>query len=172
MVVVDAVVHPYNLAIDNQDPAAKAQLETVYAAHCMSFDSAHAEYALTHEEFFSDVSFETLARVFAKVLGTLIRRCGSDRLMFATGNNLAHPRPILEAFADYQFADEIAGEFDLQPLTSGDRRRILGLNALEHQGLNAQQVLAGITHDEFTRARTAAVPPPWSLLRSSERVTS
>jgi uncharacterized protein len=49
MLIVDAVVHPYNLAAENQDPAAKAQLETVYAAHCLSFDSAHSEYVLTHE---------------------------------------------------------------------------------------------------------------------------
>lgn len=54
MLIVDAVVHPYNLAIDNQDPAAKAQLETVYAAYCLSSDAGHAEYALTHEEFFSE----------------------------------------------------------------------------------------------------------------------
>jgi len=35
MVVVDAVVHPYNLAPGNQNPAAREQLETVYAAHCL-----------------------------------------------------------------------------------------------------------------------------------------
>jgi hypothetical protein len=27
MPIVDAVVHPYNLAVDNQDPAAKARLQ-------------------------------------------------------------------------------------------------------------------------------------------------
>jgi uncharacterized protein len=31
--VVDAVVHPYNLSPENQDPAARAELEPVYAAH-------------------------------------------------------------------------------------------------------------------------------------------
>ena len=36
MVVVDAVVHPYNLARENQDPAASAQPDAVYAAHRMS----------------------------------------------------------------------------------------------------------------------------------------
>jgi hypothetical protein len=29
----------------------------------------------------------TKPRVFAKVLGTLLTRCGSERLMFATGKN-------------------------------------------------------------------------------------
>lgn len=32
-VVVDAVVHPYNLGPDNPAEAATAQLEAVYAAH-------------------------------------------------------------------------------------------------------------------------------------------
>jgi len=49
MLIVDAVVQPYNLAPGHQDPAAQ-------------FDSAHAEYQLTHKEFFSEVSFETIAR--------------------------------------------------------------------------------------------------------------
>lgn len=60
-IVVDAVVHPYNLALDNQNPAAREQLETVYAAHCLSFDPGHARYALTHEEFFSFFSFDAMA---------------------------------------------------------------------------------------------------------------
>jgi len=348
MVVVDAVVHPYNLSPANQDPAAKAQLESVYAAHRMSFDARNAAYMLSHEEFFSDLSYETLAcaefvespvdfavihalpglgmvksymndparaaafrdrypnrfkvyatvdtpiakgaieqlewqvkehhvdglklypaffyegkgvgwrldgedfatplleaaqgfgirhvavhkvlwlppaprdafniddvdsplarfpeltfeivhagvafveetcallqrhpnlrlnletmfayiltkpKVFAKVLGTLITRCGSERLMFATGNNLAHPRPILEAFARYQFADDVLREFSFRQLTEVDRRNILGLNALRLHGLEAREVLAGIRDDEFSRARAGRIPGPWSVLR-------
>jgi hypothetical protein len=60
MLVVDAVVHPYDLSPANQDPAAKAQLETVYAAHRLSFDPGHAHFMLSHDEFFSD--FDALAR--------------------------------------------------------------------------------------------------------------
>jgi predicted TIM-barrel fold metal-dependent hydrolase len=60
-VVADSVVHPYNLAPENQEPSAQTQLESVYAAHRLSMDDAHAEYLLRPEEFFSDFSFEAMA---------------------------------------------------------------------------------------------------------------
>ena len=37
--------------------------------------------------------------------------------MFASGNNLMHPWPILEAFVDYQISDEWVDEFGLGQLT-------------------------------------------------------
>jgi predicted TIM-barrel fold metal-dependent hydrolase len=59
--IADAVVHPYNLAPSNQNLEAQPQLDAVYAAHTISVDAAHAEFALTRDEFFSDVSFDTIA---------------------------------------------------------------------------------------------------------------
>jgi uncharacterized protein len=351
--VVDAVVHPYNLSPENQDPAARAQLETVYAAHKLSFDPPNMRYMLTPEEFFSDLSYEALAvaefvespvdmavihalptlgmvkrfmndpyraavfrdrypnrfkvyatvdtpivgaavaqlkqqldqhrfdglklypaffydgkgvgwrldgedfatpllemarrsgikhiavhkalwlppapkdafnlddvespldrfpdltfeivhagvafldrtcellarhgnlylnletmfafiltkpRVFAKILGTLLGRCGSERLLFATGNNLAHPRPILEAFADYQFPTDVIEEYGFAAITETDRRSILGLNALRLHGLDAAAVANATQHDEFALAREREVPEPWSVLRKPRSV--
>ena len=55
--VVDAVVHPYNLSAENQNPAAAEQLEAVYAAHLLATGEEHAGYQLTREEFFSDFPF-------------------------------------------------------------------------------------------------------------------
>jgi hypothetical protein len=60
--VADAVVHPYNLASENQDPAAAAQLEAVYGAHLLATGRAHPEHALSRAEFFSDFPFEAVAR--------------------------------------------------------------------------------------------------------------
>src|SRR5690349_22311647 len=60
-VVIDAVVHPYDLSAPNRAPEYEAQLDAVYAAHRMSFDEAHRAHMLTHEEFFSDFSYEALA---------------------------------------------------------------------------------------------------------------
>jgi len=37
-VVVDAVIHPYDLAARNQVPSAQQQLDAVYAAHRMASD--------------------------------------------------------------------------------------------------------------------------------------
>src|SRR5262249_36033410 len=61
MLVVDAVVHPYNLSPENQVPEYKAQLDAVYAAHRMCFDDAHRAHMLTEPEFFSDLRSEALA---------------------------------------------------------------------------------------------------------------
>jgi hypothetical protein len=61
VVVADAVVHPYNLDPSNQNPAAQPQLDAVYAAHKLAADPEHAEYLLSHDEFFSDVPYEAIA---------------------------------------------------------------------------------------------------------------
>jgi predicted TIM-barrel fold metal-dependent hydrolase len=59
--VVDAVVHPYNLSDANRDPAAEAQLESVYQAHVLATGPDHPAHLLTREEFFSDFPFEAMA---------------------------------------------------------------------------------------------------------------
>src|ERR1700726_983829 len=62
-VIVDAVVHPYDLAPSNQITCAKEQLEAVYAAHRMASDARHQQFVLQHDEFFTDFSFEAIARL-------------------------------------------------------------------------------------------------------------
>ena len=38
MVIVDAEVHPWNMAPENQNPTAQAQIDAVYASHKLSPD--------------------------------------------------------------------------------------------------------------------------------------
>jgi predicted TIM-barrel fold metal-dependent hydrolase len=61
IVVVDAVVHPYDLAAENRDPRAQAQLDAVYGAHVVATGPNHPEHLLQHDEFFSDFPFEAIA---------------------------------------------------------------------------------------------------------------
>ena len=129
----------------------------------------HPNLYLTLETMFAYIQVKP--RLFAKILGAFVKRCGSERLMFASGNNLMHPRPIAEAFADYQFPDEWAKEFDLVALTEQDRRNILGLNCLRLHGLDAAAVLRRIADDEFARARAKGIPGPWSSLRGAVPAT-
>lgn len=58
-VVVDSVVHPYNLAPHNQDPLGREQLESVYAAHLLA--TGEERYQLTRDEFFADFPYEAIA---------------------------------------------------------------------------------------------------------------
>lgn len=348
-VVVDAVVHPYNLAPANQNPAAQPQLDAVFAAHEIAMDEEHAEFSMTREEFFADVSFDTIARslfvespvdmavihalpnlgfakdyvtdprraaeyrdrhpdrfrlfatvdtpvtqaaidqlewqvkelgvdglklypaffydgkgegwrldgedfatplleaardlgikhvaihkalwlppapkeafemgdvggalsrfpemtfqivhagtafreetialleanpnlyatlestfalivvrpdVFAKVLGAMLAAVGSERLLYSSGTNLMHPRPLLEAFADFQIPDELIEEHGYPQLTEEDRANILGANVLRMHGIDPASVEPAVAGDEFEEARAGGFPPPWSALRS------
>ena len=60
-VVVDAVVHPYNLAPANQAPDSAAQLEALYGQHQLATGKEHGEYQLSRTEFFADFPFEAVA---------------------------------------------------------------------------------------------------------------
>ena len=123
----------------------------------------HPNLYMTLETTFSYILVKP--RVFDKVMGKLIRAVGSDRLLFASGNNLAHPAPLLAAFDGYQFADANLDEFGIDQLTDTDRTNILGNNALRLHGLDAAQVIAANEGDEFSRQRARGVPAPWSALR-------
>jgi predicted TIM-barrel fold metal-dependent hydrolase len=346
-IVADAVVHPYNLAPENQDPTAGAQLETVFGAHEISMDDAHAEYRMRREEFFTDVSFETIARslfveaqvdfavihslpnlgfardyqtdprraaafrdlhpdrfrvyatvdtpvtdtaieqlrrqveelgvdglklypaffydgkgegwrldgedfavplleaaydmgirrvaihkalwlppapreafavddmagalerfpditfsivhagaafrdetvelmrthdnlyatlestfayllfkpeTFADVLGAMVTTCGSERMLFASGTNLLHPRPLIEAFADYELPAQLLEERGYRQLTEQDRRNILGENLLGMHDLTPADIEAR-EPDAYDAARAEGLAPPWSNIR-------
>lgn len=126
---------------------------------------AHPNLYLTLETMFSYILVKP--RLFARTLATLFKAVGSDRLMFGSGNNLTHPRPLLEAFRDYQFPDDITQELALPPWSEQDRRNILGLNALRLLGRTPESVIAGVDGDLFQRARDIAAPPPWSVLRGA-----
>ncbi len=119
----------------------------------------HPNLYLTLESTFSYIL--TKPRVFAKILGRLVTAVGSDRLLFASGNNLAHPRPLIEAFAGYQFRAEDQHEYGIRPLTDQDRANIMGLNAARLYDIDVSTV-----HDDaFSRARATSVPGPWSAIR-------
>jgi uncharacterized protein len=119
----------------------------------------HPNLYLTLETTFSYIL--TRPRVFAKVLGKLVTEVGSDRLLFASGNNLAHPRPLIDAFEGYQFPEALRQEFGIRSLTDHDRENIMGLNAARLYDFDAN-----VTHDdEFSCARAGDVPGPWSALR-------
>lgn len=136
---------------------------TAFLDQTIDLMQRHANLYMTLETTFSYILVKP--RVFDKVMGKLIKAVGSDRLLFASGNNLAHPAPLLAAFVGYQFAEAHLEEFDIDRLTDTDRTNILGNNALRLHGLDAAKVIAAVADDEFARARAEGVRRPWSALR-------
>ena len=108
----------------------------------------------------------TRPRVFDKVLGKLVAEVGSDRLLFASGNNLAHPQPLIEAFRNYQFAPEHCEEFDL-PRTDGRRTGAISWAITRSMlyGIDREALLAALPTTFSPANGPIAVPRPWSGIR-------
>jgi predicted TIM-barrel fold metal-dependent hydrolase len=136
---------------------------TAFLDQTLALMESHPNLYMTLETTFSYILVKP--RVFAKVLGAMIKRVGSERLLFASGNNLSHPRPLLDAFADYQFSEEHMNEFGLEPLTEQDRHNILGENTLRLHGLAGAAVAAAVADDEYARRGAAGEVRPWGLVR-------
>ena len=98
-------------------------------------------------------------RRFADILGSLLAAAGPDQLLFGSGVNLVHPRPLLDAFAAFEMPD------DLPALTDEIRAKILGGNALRIHGLDPVAVRRRIANDEFERQKAGGPAPYWSRLR-------
>ena len=125
---------------------------------------AHPNFHATLESTFAYAVVRPA--VFAKVLGTLLRECGSSQLLFGSGTNLSHPAPLLEAFRGYQLPEELCQEHGFPQLTAEDRAAILGGNTLRLHGLTAQDVRRATADDAFAREREAGGAAPWSGIRT------
>lgn len=108
----------------------------------------HANLHATLESTFMYVNVQP--ERFASVLARLLEAAGSERLLFGSGSNLMHPRPLLDAFAEFDLAAE-------------ERANILGANALRVHGLDERSALERISADEYATAHPAA---PWSGVRA------
>jgi Predicted metal-dependent hydrolase of the TIM-barrel fold len=108
--------------------------------------------------------------VFAKILGTLLRACGAEQLLFGSGTNLSHPAPLLTAFDGYELPPELVAEHGFPQLTARDRRMILGGNALRLHGIDPAAVRERTADDTFARRRAQGDTSPWGHLRAGAGV--
>jgi uncharacterized protein len=137
----------------------------------MAFLDETAELLVRHPNLYATLESMFMyilikPRLFAEILGTLLAACGSERLLFSSGSNLMHPRPILEAFDGYELPPALVEERGFPQLTEQDRRNILGENTLRMYGLDAEAVRAATAGDAFALAGNGGYAEPWSVLRS------
>ena len=98
--------------------------------------------------------------LFAQVIGTFLNFGAADRIVWATGAMAVHPRPLVEAFWDFQMPPELMEGFGLPELTPEIKRKILGENAARIVGLDVEAIRREINGDEFTGREQLA--QPWS----------
>ena len=118
----------------------------------------------------SNIILERRPRTFSKMLMDLLKVGGMpimDRLIWATGCSLAHPRPTIEAFCRYQIPEDLlqdAGLFGpLSQITDEHKRNIFANNYARIHGIDIPAAKTAITDDEFAQARRRnPSPEPWS----------
>lgn len=124
----------------------------------------HPNVHATLESVFAFV--RTAPRTFAEVLAALLRAGGPERLLFASGANLMHPAPAIQAFDGFQLPTDVQDREGVGPLTATDRALILGGNALRIHGLD-EGAVRDRPADELDELRDRGTVPAWSGLRGT-----
>jgi hypothetical protein len=144
----------------------------------ISFHMVHAGYAFLEEtrilmagfpnlyaNLESTMSFVALRpRVFAEILGELLFWAGPEKAIFASGINIVHPQPLLEAFAAFEMPEQLREERGFPEVTPEMKALILGGNIARTHGLDVPARLVAIAGDEFEKLKVDGLRPPWSAL--------
>lgn len=115
---------------------------------------------------------ERRPRTFSKMLLEFLSVGGSpvyDRLIWASGCVVSHPRPSIEALCGYQIDEDLlegAGMFmPVEQINDDHKRNILSGNWARMHGMDIEAAKAAIrdANDEFSQAYAAdPLPTPWS----------
>jgi uncharacterized protein len=98
-------------------------------------------------------------RKFAEALGAFLDVHAGGRIIWASGCDAVHPRPIIEKFWDWQMPDDLVEGKGYPQLTKEMKADILGRNFLRLHGIDEGEVRASIAGDEFD---TDELAPAWS----------
>jgi predicted TIM-barrel fold metal-dependent hydrolase len=108
----------------------------------------------------SNIILERRPRTFSRMLVNLLQVRGMpmmDRLIWATGCMLAHPRATIDAFCRYEIPEDLlqdAGLFGpLEQITDEHKRNVLAYNYARVHGIDVEATKQSIADDEFNRAR-------------------
>ncbi|MFM2042419.1 MAG: hypothetical protein RLY86_995 [Pseudomonadota bacterium] len=105
--------------------------------------------------------------LFEEILAKLLFFGGPDRILFATGCTLLHPRHTVDLFWNLRFSDDVRRKYGLDWLEPDGRlpepvrRMILGQNYARMIGREPAAMKAAVSDDAFARTRRAeglAVP--------------
>ncbi len=148
--------------------------EAAIAFPQLNFEIVHGGYAFLEETALQVALFPNVCinlegttgylarqpRRFMEIIGTMLAADGRNRLIWATGAMLFHPRPLLDAFWKCRMPEDLMENYGYPDLTEEDKRAILGLNQIRLLGLDIEQLEAGVASDVFGRRDRFA--EPWS----------
>jgi predicted TIM-barrel fold metal-dependent hydrolase len=93
---------------------------------------------------------------FAEILARFLMTGATDRIIWATGCTALHPRPLIEAFWDFQLPDQMLEGYGLAPLTPALKAAILGGNVARLIGLEVH----GVSHETLAEPWTGTDVAP------------
>lgn len=70
----------------------------------------------------------TRPQVFAKAIGELLYWGSPEQLIFASGFNIIHPKPLIDSFLAFQMPESLTEDGSYFPISDEDKAKILGLN--------------------------------------------
>jgi uncharacterized protein len=106
-------------------------------------------------------------RLFAQTVLGLCAVGGATvlpRLLWSTGCMAFHPRPLLGAFRDFTFPEDLLEGLGnpVPQLTDGDKRGILGENYARLHGLDIEGLKAGMSTDAFSDQDPMRLDEPYA----------
>jgi predicted TIM-barrel fold metal-dependent hydrolase len=111
-------------------------------------------------------------RLFAEILGEMLYWGSAERICFASGITVMHPRPGLDALFAFEMPHDLIEGKGYPEVTDEMKRLIAGGNMARVHGLDTATVRAGFAGDEFELAKQDGLRMPWSGLReNAEPVT-
>lgn len=156
----------------------------------LTFSIVHAGYSFTEETAWQLARFPNVyanlegvlalllgnERRFAELFAELIAMTGEpgiEKLFYSSGAMSVHPRPQLEAFADFQFPEDVrkntSAMGELPPLTDNHKRKILGENYADLIGLDIDEARSRTEDDEFSQA-DGELAAPYSTTEAADEV--
>ena len=132
----------------------------------MNFEIVHGGFAFVEDTAYMcsfpnvwlnmEASFGLLVnapRRFAEFMAAFLQAGAADRIIFATGCSLVHPKPVIEIFLDWQLPDDICAGYGVPQITDEQKRGILGNNLLRLHGIDPGKVRADTADDDWARRR-------------------